>query len=100
MKEDKCNISDRERGSVVDPDLYVFGPPGSASGSVSHMYGSGDPDPSIIKQIVRKTLISTVQKTSNQTKRNSILKIFPHPSSLRRPSSFDPNDKHFSLVNP
>ncbi len=27
--------------SVVDLDLYVFGPPGSASGSVSHKYGSG-----------------------------------------------------------
>ena len=50
------------RTRVVDPDpedLYVFGPPGSASGSVSHKYpdpvpdplvGGTDPDPSIIKQ--------------------------------------------------
>jgi hypothetical protein len=36
--------------SVADPDPYVFGPPGSASGSVSHKYGSGSGDPSIIKQ--------------------------------------------------
>jgi hypothetical protein len=27
--------------SVPDPDLYVFGPPGYASGSVVHKYGSG-----------------------------------------------------------
>ncbi len=26
-------------------DLYVFGPPGSASGSVSQRYGCEDPDP-------------------------------------------------------
>jgi hypothetical protein len=32
----------------------------SFSDPSSHKYGSGDPDPSIIKQIVRKTLISTV----------------------------------------
>jgi hypothetical protein len=34
---------DRGRGltSVLDPDPYVFGPPGSASGSVSPKYGSG-----------------------------------------------------------
>jgi hypothetical protein len=35
--------------SVLDsdphPDLYVFGPPGSASGSVSQSYGFDDPDP-------------------------------------------------------
>jgi hypothetical protein len=28
-------------GSVVDPDPYVFGQPGSVSGPVSHKYGSG-----------------------------------------------------------
>ncbi len=27
------------------PDPYVFGPPGSASGSVRQRYGSEDPDP-------------------------------------------------------
>jgi len=27
--------------SVQDPGTYVFGPPGSASGSVSYKYGSG-----------------------------------------------------------
>ena len=27
----------KDGDSVVDPDPYVFGPPGSASGSVSHM---------------------------------------------------------------
>ncbi len=33
--------------TVVDPDPYdpyVFGPPGSASGSVRQRYGSVDPD--------------------------------------------------------
>jgi hypothetical protein len=42
--------------SVVDPDPYVFRPPGS--GSVSHRYGSG----SFYYQakIVGKTFISTV----------------------------------------
>jgi hypothetical protein len=32
-----------------DPDPYVFGPPGSASGSVSHKYGSGSGLPSSSK---------------------------------------------------
>jgi hypothetical protein len=45
-------------GSATDPD--VFGPPGSASGSVFHMYGSGSfhHQPKIVRKI--KTLISTV----------------------------------------
>jgi hypothetical protein len=29
----------------ADPDPYVFGPPGSASGTVRQRYGSEDPDP-------------------------------------------------------
>jgi hypothetical protein len=49
------------QSSVADPDPsdpYVFGPPGSLSGSISQRYGSG----SFYHQakIVRKTLISTV----------------------------------------
>jgi hypothetical protein len=45
---------------VLDP--CVFGPPGSASGSVSHKYGSGSGSGSFHHQakIVRKTLVSTV----------------------------------------
>jgi hypothetical protein len=35
---DQCSGSGYAFGS--DPDPYVFGPPGSASGSVSHKYGS------------------------------------------------------------
>jgi hypothetical protein len=31
--------------SVPDPGPYVFGPPGSTSGSVRQRYGSEDPDP-------------------------------------------------------
>jgi hypothetical protein len=46
--------------SVVDPDPYVFGPPGSASGSVSHKYGSGSGSFHHEAKIVRKALISTV----------------------------------------
>ncbi len=46
---------------VVDPDRYVFGPPGSASGSFSHKYGSGSGYGSGSfhhqAKIVRKTLI-------------------------------------------
>ncbi len=47
----------------VYPDPYVFGLPGSASGSISHKYGSGSRSrlrilPSSKKE--RKTLISTV----------------------------------------
>ncbi len=34
------NISE-DITSVEDPDPYVLGPPGSASGSVNHKYGSG-----------------------------------------------------------
>jgi hypothetical protein len=42
----------------LDPDPYVFEPPRSESGSISHWYGSG----SFYHQakIVRKTLIPTV----------------------------------------
>jgi hypothetical protein len=39
------------------PDPYVFGPPGSASGSVNFLYGSGSFHQQA-KQL-RKTLIST-----------------------------------------
>jgi len=42
---------------VPDPDPYVFGPPGSASGSVSHKYGPGSFHHQA--KIVRKNLIST-----------------------------------------
>jgi hypothetical protein len=50
--------------SVVDPDSYDFGPPGS--GSVIILYGSGygfGPEPEFFHQQakkVRKTLISTI----------------------------------------
>ncbi len=43
----KCTVAD------LDPDTYVFWPPGSGSGSISQWCGSGSgsgPDPSIIKQ--------------------------------------------------
>jgi hypothetical protein len=49
-------IEHGHRNSVADPDPsdpYVFGPPGSESGSISQRYGSDpapDPDPSIAKQ--------------------------------------------------
>ncbi len=57
--------------SVADPDahrilirkIHIFWPPGSASGSVSHKYGSGSGSGSRSfhqTKIVRKTLISTV----------------------------------------
>ncbi len=45
-------------GSVGDPDLYVFGPPGS--GSISTKSGSGSRSFYHQAYIVRKTLISTV----------------------------------------
>jgi hypothetical protein len=48
------------KNSVVDLDPFVFGPPGSASGSVSHKYGSGSGSFHHQAKIVRKTLISTV----------------------------------------
>jgi hypothetical protein len=41
------------KSSVVDPDPYVFGPPGS--GSVSQRYGSGS-----FYHSARKTLLLTV----------------------------------------
>jgi hypothetical protein len=52
------------KGSVVDPDPYVFGPP--ESGSISTRYGSGSGSESGSgsfynqAKIVRKTLIPTV----------------------------------------
>ncbi len=50
--------------SVGDPDPYVFGPPGSVSGSVSHNYGSGYGSSSRSfnhqVKIKRKTLISSI----------------------------------------
>jgi hypothetical protein len=55
-----CHISGTQQAfsatRVVDPD--IFGPPGSASGSVSHKYGSGSFHHQA--KLVRKTLISTV----------------------------------------
>jgi hypothetical protein len=39
---------------------YVLGPPGSASGSVSHKYGSGSGSCHHLAKIVSKILISTV----------------------------------------
>ncbi len=45
--------------SVADPDPYVLGPPCSASGSVSHKYGSGSRSFHHQAKIVRKTLMST-----------------------------------------
>jgi hypothetical protein len=44
--------------SVADPDQtdpYVFGPPGSGSGSISQRYGSGS-----LSKNSKKTLIPTV----------------------------------------
>jgi hypothetical protein len=51
--------------SVPDPpDPHVFGPPGSGSGSISQMYGSGSCSGSGSfyhhAKIVRKTLIPTI----------------------------------------
>jgi hypothetical protein len=46
------------RSSVADPDPYVSVPPGSASGSVIHNYGSGSGFFHHQAKIVRKTLIS------------------------------------------
>jgi hypothetical protein len=40
LKHSKHEKEDTIFCSVRDPDPYVFGPPGSASGSVSHKYGS------------------------------------------------------------
>jgi hypothetical protein len=40
---------------VADPDLYVFGPCASASGSVSHKYRSGSGSFNHLAKIVRKT---------------------------------------------
>jgi hypothetical protein len=34
-------LKEKVTHSVADPDPYVFGPPGSASGSTSQRYGSG-----------------------------------------------------------
>ncbi len=53
--------------SVADPDQsdpYVFGPPGSGSGSISQRYGSGSESFYHQAEIVRKTLIPTVFVTS------------------------------------
>jgi hypothetical protein len=52
--------------SVGVQDPYAFGPPGSASGSFSHKYGSGSGSRSFHRQakIVRKTSISSVFVTS------------------------------------
>ncbi len=55
------SFAKRKKGSsVVDPDPYVFGSPGSASGSVSHNYGYGSGSGTFHHQAkkVRKTLIS------------------------------------------
>ncbi len=38
---DENQVTSAEENNIPDPDPYVFGPPGSASGSVSHKYGSG-----------------------------------------------------------
>jgi hypothetical protein len=35
------NIMEIPQSSVADPDPYVFGPPGSGSGSISQIYGPG-----------------------------------------------------------
>jgi hypothetical protein len=49
------------RNSVADPDPYVFGPPGSGSGSISQRHGSGSGSfYHQAKKVVRKTLIPTV----------------------------------------
>ncbi len=47
-------------GSIVPSNPYVFGPPGSASGSISQRYRSGSGSFYRKAKIVRKTLISTV----------------------------------------
>jgi hypothetical protein len=45
--------------SVADPDPYVFGPPGSGTGSISQSDGSGSVSFYHQAKIVRKTLIPT-----------------------------------------
>jgi len=54
------DTSVRDPDPHSDPDPYVFGPPGSASGSVIHKYGSGSGFFHHQAKIERKTLISTV----------------------------------------
>jgi hypothetical protein len=54
----KCSVADPEPHS--DPDQYVFGPPGFASVSVGHKYGSGYGSFHHQAKIERKTLLSTV----------------------------------------
>jgi hypothetical protein len=44
----------------LNPDLYVFGPPGSVSGSIGQRHGSGSGSFYRQAKIVRKALISTV----------------------------------------
>ncbi len=49
------------RGSVTHPDPYVLGPPGFASGAVSHKYGSGSGSfpPFLIKVFFSKSVERT-----------------------------------------
>ncbi len=42
-----------------DPDPHVFGPPGTESGTISRMYGSGSGSFNQQAKKVRKTLIPT-----------------------------------------
>ncbi len=57
-----ASVSGSRSRFVADPDPYVFGPPGSGSGSISQRYGSGSGSGSIYHRakIVRKPLIPTV----------------------------------------
>ncbi len=55
LEKGNFRLCERLFSSVVDPDHYVFGPPGS--GSVRQ---GTDPDPSIISKNCRKILIHTV----------------------------------------
>jgi hypothetical protein len=53
-----CNS--KSKSNVADPDPYIFGPPGSRSGSDSQRYGSGSGSFYHHAKIVRKTWIPTV----------------------------------------
>jgi hypothetical protein len=62
------------RGSVPDPELdpHAFGPPGSASGSVSHQYesrcgcGSGSGFFPVLIQVLGRTEIMVAKKILNK----------------------------------
>jgi hypothetical protein len=57
----KSSVADPDPNQDLDPsDPYVFGPPGSGSGSTRQNFGSGSVSSYHQAKIVRKTLIPTV----------------------------------------